>query len=497
MMAPARPRTSSPLIAAFGLVLTVTMGVLVPKVQFTAVVLTALACAYHVLLLTAARRITGRVLSGTFFVAVLWIVYFPIRLLVIQADRQNFTLHPTVAQATDADLLWVWCLSGLGLSALLAGSWLVTGRRQGIALDLPATRSMYACITAGGLAITVLLPEVGISSGLLAQVKLVTLFGLAGLGFIDGRSGGCRPLTAALVAVGVFLGAMQGFKELAVLPIAAWCIGLVAGSGRQFRVRRVLATLLVAVVAYAGVQGQRIAGGGHSPASLLTSSARALADHDLRSSTPHHPKRGFELFTNFASGLSQRFYGADILLVLRDKVPSSIPYQHGVAIIDPTLSVVPGITRLVDLTYPTLSLGGFVTARIYSVNPNSDPSAQILTWPGDLYLNFGLAGVVVGLLLIGAGLGVFDRLTRVDSPFGCALFVYVGLSFVRLESNVAYALVTGLMRLVTVLAVVLVVSQSRAWRDQRADGPISDGAIRMSSHRQTGTGRNPNPCEEP
>jgi hypothetical protein len=446
---------------ATALVFLLIVGMVVPKLQFTMLVLTALAVACHILLLVAARRIAGRALSVVFFVSMLWMAYFPVRLLVIQGDRHNFTLHPLVARATDVDLLWAWSVSALGLASLLVGSWFVKSGKQRIVLDLPtASRSTYAVIAAGGFALQVSQSLFGIESGLLAQAQLISLFGLAGLGFLDSRSGRVRLQTVALVAVGVFLGSTQSFKELAVLPVAAWTIGLIAGSGSRVRARYLLAGFLVALVAFLGVQGQRIAANGGSPVGLLTGAERALKDYDLRTGYPQvHRKRGAELFTNVAYGVSGRFYGADLLLVLRDQVPDPMPFQRGRTIIDPALSVVPGVTRFVDLTYPELSLGRYVTVNLYSVQPNSDPSSQILTWPGDLYLNFGLPGIVGGLLAIGALLGLFDRLATPTSPFGCALLAFVGTALVRLESGVAFAMVTALMRLAIVLAVVLAVGR--------------------------------------
>jgi hypothetical protein len=436
------------------------VGAVASQLRFTMLALTVIGIGVHVLLLVAARRLAGRTLSIVFLVTALWMVYFPVRLLVIQGDRHHFTLHPVVAHASDSDLLWIWVISALGLGSLLLGSRLARGRPQRVVLNLPgATRGTFAMLAATGLLLTIGMQLSHLTTGLLAQTRLVSLFGLAGLGFFDGQKGRPRLQTMALVGLAVLLGSRESFKELAVLPLAAWMIGIGAGAQFQLRARHVLAGVLLALIAFLGVDGQRIADRTGDQVGLATGAVRAVTQYDLRTGYPKpHGKHGTELFTNVAYGVSRRFYGADALLVLRHRVPATLEFQRGRTIVDPALSVIPGITHLVELKYPQLSLGGFFT-RLYSLNPNSDRSSQTLTWPGDLYLNFGTGGILVGLLLIGVLLSRFDRLIDARSAFGCSLFAYVGTGLLALERNVAYAFVTSAMRMMVVLVVLLIVGE--------------------------------------
>src|SRR5680860_34800 len=115
-------------VGAAGAVL---LGWLASWLPLTFLLATVVGVVAHIALVLAAKRVAGRVLSVLFLATVLWLLYFPVRLLVIQGDRQNFTLHPVVNQASDGDLMWVWGVSFIGLGGMVLGGWLAQRARVG------------------------------------------------------------------------------------------------------------------------------------------------------------------------------------------------------------------------------------------------------------------------------------------------------------------------------------------------------------------------------
>jgi hypothetical protein len=122
-----------------------------------------------------------------------------------------------------------------------------------------------------------------------------------------------------------------------------------------------------------------------------------------------------------------------------------------------------------------LSLGRYFATRFWSVNPNSDGSAQAITMPGDLYLNFGGVGVALGMLAIGLLVGFVDRQFASATAFGAGVLAYVGIHLFSVESNVAYVLVTAGIRVGVVFVLLfLVEAPHRASRAvERVAAPAS------------------------
>ncbi|MBK9180732.1 MAG: hypothetical protein IPM45_14425 [Acidimicrobiales bacterium] len=398
-------------------------------------------------LVYAAWRVAGRVLALRFLVACLWFVYFPLRLLVLQSDRSSPYVHPIVRSSTDADLVWAWLVSTLGLAALVLGGWVV----QRVRFPSPRPRAKllradYVLFAVIGLAIGVALPLLGATSGFLSNVAQLALFGTAGLVFIDVRARRVRLASVVVLVVALLLGAASSFKEATVLPVVAWGIGALAATGKV-RTRLLVLLGIVALVGYLGVEGRRIAyQAGESP-DLLTAAWRAATAYDLRIGRPTDaPFSGLDAVGNVARGISRRVSGPESLLLLREKVPDEIPFQRGRSLVQPALSIVPGIERVIPLEYRQLSLGRYFTVNFWSLQPREDPSSQALTVPGDGYLNFGLFGLVGVSMMFGLAIGLYDRRYPPDDAFGVAMFAFAGLVALGIERNVAYVLVTLVIR---------------------------------------------------
>jgi hypothetical protein len=441
------------------------VGALISRASFATPTIIVLALAGHGLLLLWARRLAGRWLSILVGVCVLWIAYFPIRTATVLANRHNPTLHPVVAAASDAAHLRVLIVSLASMGALLVGAMLADKTRAARAAPVTvASRSTYAGITVAGLAITVALKVGGLQSGVIDNAGHVFLFGLAAIGFTEARSR-FRLSTLLLIASACALGVLASFKELAVLPVAAWSIGAIAGRRGRVRIRVVVATLAAALIGYVGVSGQRIAATNNHPRTFFGAVADAVTKDDLRTGSPGYRRKSApEMVTNVLSGFSKRFAGADSLLVIESHVPSDVRFQGGRSILLPILTVIPRVPLPAGTDYNTLSLGRYFNVTFYSLHPATDPSSQAITMLGDLYLNFGNAACVVGMLLFGIGLMLFDRRYPLTNAFNAGAFGYVGTAILGIERNVGYQIVTVGIRLaiVAVLAFVLSTADRRS-----------------------------------
>lgn len=420
----------------------------------------------QVLLVSRVGRITGRRLGVLPIVSVLWIIYYPVRLLRIELNRHDPLAHPAVQRATDSDLIWVWLVSTGGLVGLLLGAWVIHRLLGPRTSDIDTvSRRDFRAIAVVGLVIALVTTVTGVSSGTLANLGPLVLLGIAGLGFQDARRGRHSLWTTSLVLIAFLVGALTGFKELAALPVAAWGIGLIAGRPHVVKPRAVLAVALLGVVAFVGVAGQRIARPLGEPTDLPRASLNAITRYDLESGTllPTR-KSGYEIVSNLLAGLSRRSSAIEALIILHEAVPARVEFEHGRTLVLPALTVLPGSSTLTaGSPFPSLSLGRYYSQTYYSLRPATDPSAQAITWTGDLYLNFGTVGVFFGLLLIGGLIGLFDRRYPPTSAFNTGVLAYVGLAAIGLERNVAYVFVTVVLRL-SILVVVHSLLTARSTR---------------------------------
>jgi hypothetical protein len=383
-----------------------------------------------------------------------WLLYFPIRLLFLQSHRDDLGLNPVVRSASDSDLAVAWVLSLLGLAAFVVGARLV--RRITVkAVKAPPSlgRNQFLLLTVLGLVLQLALRVTGTSSGVLGNLALVALFGIAGAAFVDAHSKRRSADLIALVVVATLLGFLTGWKQHAVEPLIAWVVGALAG-GLRVSWRQLALLTVCGLAMFVTIQGARHQSLEGRRAGLLRTGYTEAFQRDASTGLHTRTKSIPGAVTNVFAGVSQRLYGADALIVSRARTPHTLPFLHGATIWQPALSVVPGIERLVPLKFNTLSNGRFFTTAYWSARPADDPSSQTITFPGDLYINFGGLGVAVGMLALGLLAGLVDARFPATAALGAGTLAYLGTALAGIESNVAYAVVTTLIRL-GVVALIL------------------------------------------
>jgi len=146
---------------------------------------------------------------------------------------------------------------------------------------------------------------------------------------------------------------------------------------------------------------------------------------------------------NYLLNISNRFHGADSLITCLATVPDFMEYQNGKTLYLLPLSVF--VPRALWPDKPKIGLGTYFREHIWKGPWNeSDSGGQIaITQVGELYINFGLWGIVIGMVI----LGVFHRFAYSYSIDGhepgnytVLLFYFAAvLCFLATERNLAFA----------------------------------------------------------
>ena len=256
-----------------------------------------------------------------------------------------------------------------------------------------------------------------------AMLSNLAVFGIAGAAYraFDTRTRGNRATLWTLVGMEAVVGALGGGKESFVISLLAVLIPYGATRRRVPLRLLVLGTavfLLVIVpfnTAYRGVvRGEQ---------STLTPSAAVSAAPDVltgvvRSGSPTGT------LTGSATALMYRIREIDSISIITQRTPASIPYRSPLEYLAaPGVGVVP---RALWPDKPILDAGYEFSQDYYGL-PSSTYTSTAVTPVGDLYRHGGPAAVVCGMLLLGVGYRLLDRLVRPESDPRMLCFVLVFL----------------------------------------------------------------------
>jgi hypothetical protein len=138
------------------------------------------------------------------------------------------------------------------------------------------------------------------------------------------------------------------------------------------------------------------------------------------------------------------------------------------------LPIYPFVPRFLWPSKPILQEGGWFTVALRggSGDAASAGSSTAITYPGDLYLQFGLLGILVGMLVLGV---VAQWCTnRVNGPVEPRdLFVYAAVFLIGfpIEADV-FSMWTGLIKLLVILYVLRRLIYGPRPRDRRPAGSV-------------------------
>jgi hypothetical protein len=450
------------IILFFALVLGLTRSSVSLPLREVAIV----ACVAQAFVAYGIARLGPRLLSVSTLFAALWIVYFPLRLLIITLGGPSVYYFPAVNAASANTLIWVWDVTTSAVCIFLIAAFLIHRRFAGhfVVHETSMAYGQFLAVGLFGIVVTAGLQLFHASSGILGNLGQIMLFSVAGASFMEKRQVGTRKRYASLVfvIVAVALGYSSGLKELMLMPIVAWVIGRIC-AGERIRARYVVAVVLVSIITFGVVQGARSVsqarGISPNPASALWS---GLTEYNMAYGNPQHYS-GFDIVSNAVGGILYRFKGVDYFMAITNQVPERVPFQHGQTLWQPALSIIHFERYFVHLDpqYSQLSLGRYVDQVFISQQPSSDLSSQSTTYVGDLYLNFGVTGVLVGMALLGALFSLFDDLFTLKGPISAGVVAFAGLPLIGLDRNIDYVLVTSGIRLIICALLLRLAFRSR------------------------------------
>ncbi len=410
------------------------------------------------------RRIVGRSLAFSVAIAAAWLVDFTLRLLVTQFDRGNLNEHALVMAAGDDAFVWAWVMTTVGLAAFVAGVALAGAGRPSRKYVPDLNVDTLFWFASLGLAGRVAMVFGGINSGFIENVLSLYLFGFAALGFHSVSQPALRRRLYVMVGVASSLGVLTSFKEAAIIPVLALAVGMAAGvvgprtlgqSSRGLSRRAMVVLLGTGVLLFLAIQGNRVAFDEGDSVSLLEAPFVAFTTYDFEAGVTAAPDRTLGTATaQVFKGMSRRFGGVTSIIVLHEQVPSEVEFLGGTSIWQPAMSSVPVASGYFELDFEVLSLGRYFTQTFIAPDQPDNTSSQAITMLGDLYLNFGNAGVGVGFLLWGMFVGTLDRRFIPTTATRVGALAYLGHLLIGVERNVAYVGVNTAIRLVVLLLVL-------------------------------------------
>jgi hypothetical protein len=221
-----------------------------------------------------------------------------------------------------------------------------------------------------------------------------------------------------LVAIQIVVGLVAGFKGQAILPVEYLLLAYIGAKGRiPWRAVAVASAALFLIVlpVVNGLRAQLRNGYG-TPAAA----SRAVTDLDAI-----RPDRALEQSNQYVTPRLR--YADQVALIMRD-TPRIYPFAEG-ATYSPGL-LLQGVPRAVWRDKPVLDQATQY-AHTYWQIPETYHTATPMTQLGDLYRNFGWAGVLAGALTIGLLLGAYQRIaSRRTTLRADVLHIFVLVNFV-------------------------------------------------------------------
>lgn len=206
---------------------------------------------------------------------------------------------------------------------------------------------------------------------------------------------------------------VSGNKKFAILPLALNVIayGMIRRRLPRKAVIGVAALLLLIIVPINQSYRAGVRGAGQSPSEALSVAVKT-------------PLTGnpADIASNAGQYLFSRFRSIDSVALIRTQTPS--PFQFAGGRLYYFLPAIVLIPRAVWPGKPVLDSAGQFT-NTYGQRSSSIQSATQITNVGDLYRNFGLPGVVIGMALWGAAIAWLTRLfVRRRSPRMEAIYLF-------------------------------------------------------------------------
>jgi hypothetical protein len=478
------------LLGAVSLLLLGTAFISIPTGVREAVLIVSAAVAALIPVAAAWRSGDFDIVEIGVVVGLAYLALFPLRAVVVLAG-----LDPAAnAQVLDASavikqkaLIFV----ALGLLAGAVGYLSPLGARLGRHIRVPAVSVVeaptlmpsLAIFAVGILAEAVVLAMndfpgrlavlAGRASGVVSGATVFVLVGLCLLArsaAINRRRVDIAALICAVCAT-VLVGLFGQFKEIAILgliaPLLMWHLSMSRGvRARWF----VLPAILVIFVIFPVVTVARWASqtvGSTNPARV----APAFVDQALRHDWVTKQPRKFRPYDPVVLPLavaSHRLYGYESLTLAIRYTPSEIPYLEGATLQNLAAGLVP---RVLWPGKPKIGIGYWFSVNYWGTPPGVPIVPQTITHPGELYIDFGIAGVIVGLAILGLWYRFAWEATRPrESATAALLYTLVFVTVIDVDRDLPLVYVTLVQRLATATVLIALIEGVRRLVASRCNG---------------------------
>lgn len=439
-----------------------------------------LAIACLVPIVGAARRGPLNPLELGVSVALVYLLLFPIRAVIVLAGLDGYA-NTRVTQApvdvirfSMAVVIWGLLAGGLAYNSGL-------GVRLASRVRIPAVTSLESpnlwlsgALFLVGLGSQIVVLQINAAHGAtnlppsiesaISEATVLMIIGLSLLTMAAAPSGRnfARAVLGFAVMTGVGVGLIGQFKEPAIIAVLTVLITW------QFRARNgvswrglllfvlVVTLFIFPLVTLARETSDRLKT--QDPVRVLLALPSTARDLGL-APTPL-PPGPYRALTDPFLLVSNRFYGFDTFTLAVRYTPSVVPYQYGRTLIGILQGAIP---RAIWPDKPDVGIGAWFAAHYWG---GSEPGApvvpQAVSHPGELWINFGVPGVVVGLALLGVWYRfVYIALNPSLSAVHAVLYSVVFVTVVDVDRDVQLTYVTLIQRMVTaalILGVILLIS---------------------------------------
>ncbi len=338
---------------------------------------------------------------GIYFVAPVFTKY-------LLEDPRATVIDVSVGDVLPGSLLTAQLAVFVGFLVMLVGYALPVGRS--VARLFPEPRHEWPDRTAIGVAliglpvgwIVYLASFFGLISGaagtaafdLLAQFPITAII-LLGLVYMRSRSRSALLLMLVLIPITMFFGFFTGSKGRFLEPLIMLGLAYVVVE-RRVRPSWLLAGFAAVVLFYPAAEFYRnvlteglrrgAADMVRDPAGVLRNIAEFAAGYGVR-----------EWLVDGFSATLNRFDGLGILALIMQITPEHVPYQGGWTIGYIFLFWIP---RAIWEGKPSITIGQWIQ-ETYTIGAGATETSVGCTWFGELYLNFGWLGIVLGMILLG------------------------------------------------------------------------------------------------
>jgi hypothetical protein len=432
------------------------------------------------------RRRGGDWLEPGVLIGAAYLVLFPVRALVVLLDLDPFentridaagfgdtrrALAVSVVGILFGSIAYVSPIgASLGARVRLPRAHLAESPGLGLPLALFAVGSVaQITILAGQRIDSIETLLAGRSSGLVSGTSVLMLVGLA---LLTRRAAITRePATlyalAGAIGVGLLASLLGQFKEVAILSIATPLLVWALTTPVAIRRRRLVVAGTVLLTMFVAVSVWRLASNQVESANPVKVGAAFPGQVAKRHWLTGAPRafRPWTPVTETAAVLSHRLYGFDSLALAVIYTPDEIPHQNGETLENLASGLVP---RFLWPDKPTIGIGYWFAVTYWGTPPATLEVPQSVTHLGELWIDFGWAGVALGMAVLGIWYRfLYSALRPRESGTGAVLYVIALLTVLPVDRDLPLVYVTLVQRLafvallLTVATVIVRVAQRR------------------------------------